>query len=68
MNIADDLAKAFNDGYARGKAEAEHKRGYWYDKGSLSCRCSNCGCKSPEEFNFCPNCGAKMSCPQSDDN
>lgn len=39
---------------------AEQKRGYWYDKGSMSCRCSNCGCKSPEEFSFCPNCGADM--------
>ena len=38
----------------------ERKRGEWYDRGSLSCRCSNCGCKSPEEFSFCPNCGADM--------
>ena len=34
--------------------------GYWYDVGSLSCRCSNCGCKSPQEYKFCPNCGAFM--------
>lgn len=32
----------------------------WYDKGSLSCRCSCCGCKSNKEYNYCPNCGAKM--------
>lgn len=38
----------------------EPKRGYWYDKGSMSCRCSNCGCKSINEFSFCPNCGADM--------
>lgn len=38
----------------------ERKKGEWYDRGSLSCRCSNCGCKSPEEFSFCPNCGADM--------
>ena len=38
----------------------ERKRGEWYDRGSLSCRCSNCRCKSPEEFSFCPNCGADM--------
>ena len=38
----------------------EPKHGYWYDKGSLSCRCSNCGCKSPKEYSFCPNCGAEM--------
>lgn len=40
--------------------DTQKKKGYWYDKGSLSCRCSNCGCKSPEEFSFCPNCGADM--------
>lgn len=36
------------------------KCGYWYEKGSLSCRCSNCGCKSTKEYSFCPNCGADM--------
>lgn len=36
------------------------KHGKWFDKGSLSCRCSNCGCKSPKEYDFCPNCGVKM--------
>ena len=34
------------------------KRGEWFDVGSLSCRCSNCGCKSPREYSFCPNCGS----------
>lgn len=34
--------------------------GRWYDKGSLSCRCSCCGCKSNKEYDYCPNCGAKM--------
>lgn len=38
----------------------EVRRGNWFDKGSLSCRCSECGCKSNRESNFCPNCGAKM--------
>lgn len=36
------------------------KTGKWFDVGSLSCRCSECGCKSPKEFRYCPNCGAKM--------
>ena len=36
------------------------KRGEWFDKGSLSCRCSNCGCKNTKESRFCPNCGADM--------
>lgn len=35
-------------------------RGRWYDKGSLSCRCSECGCKNNKETTYCPNCGAKM--------
>jgi Zn finger protein HypA/HybF involved in hydrogenase expression len=38
----------------------ERKRGEWYDRGSLSCRCSNCGCKATKEYSFCPNCGADM--------
>ena len=36
------------------------KTGHWFDVGSLSCRCSNCGCKSTKEHNFCPHCGADM--------
>lgn len=36
------------------------RHGRWYDKGSLSCRCSECGCKSNRENNYCPNCGCKM--------
>lgn len=38
----------------------ERKKGEWYDRGSLSCRCSNCGCKANKEYSFCPNCGADM--------
>ena len=38
----------------------EVKHGRWYDKGSLSCRCSECGCKNTKESRYCPNCGAKM--------
>lgn len=33
---------------------------HWTDKGSLSCRCSHCGCKSTDEFPYCPRCGARM--------
>lgn len=35
-------------------------RGEWFDVGSLSCRCSVCGCKNDRVRNFCPNCGAVM--------
>ena len=34
--------------------------GRWIDRGSLSCRCSCCGCKSNAEYNFCPRCSAQM--------
>ena len=33
---------------------------HWTDKGSLSCRCSHCGCKATDEFPYCPRCGARM--------
>ena len=36
------------------------RHGRWIDKGSLSCRCSKCGCKNYKETKWCPNCGAKM--------
>ena len=36
------------------------RHGRWMNKGSLSCRCSECGCKSNKETQWCPNCGAKM--------
>ena len=40
--------------------QPEQKTGYWFDVGSLSCRCSECGGKSNRESRYCPNCGAKM--------
>lgn len=36
------------------------KHGYWFDVGSLSCRCSRCGCKNNKESRYCPTCGSKM--------
>ena len=36
------------------------RRGRWWDVGSLSCRCSECGCKSGSETRYCPHCGARM--------
>lgn len=33
---------------------------HWTDKGSLSCRCSHCGCKANDEFPYCPRCYARM--------
>lgn len=34
--------------------------GEWTDIGSLSCRCSKCGCKNNRQTNYCPACGKKM--------
>lgn len=38
----------------------EKAHGHWTDRGSLSCRCSVCGCKSLAEFPVCLICGAIM--------
>ena len=38
----------------------QKEAGHWIDRGSLSCRCDQCGCKSTNESRYCPNCGAKM--------
>ena len=46
--------------YVRPQDVVEKKRGEWFDVGSMSCRCSNCGCKANKEYSFCPNCGADM--------
>lgn len=54
--VADDLIAAWN---SRSDA-VPVVRGEWFDRGSLSCRCSECGCKSNKEYTYCPICGAKM--------
>lgn len=46
----------------------EWKTGYWFDKGSMSCRCSNCGCKSTKEYDFCPICGSDNRGGKNDKN
>ena len=40
------------------KALEKQRAGNWFDVGSLSCRCSECGGKSNRESQYCPNCGA----------
>ena len=40
--------------------EIPPKKGRWYDVGSLSCRCDQCGCKNNKPTKYCPNCGAEM--------
>ena len=43
---------------------AEPKRGYWKYNAKIGTfkvwTCDQCGWNSEAEFNFCPNCGAKM--------
>ena len=43
------------------------RHGRWTDRGSLSCRCSCCGCKSNAEYNYCPHCGARMDGGEDDE-
>ena len=38
----------------------EVRHGTWTDIGSLSCRCSECGCKNNRTTPYCPLCGARM--------
>ena len=40
--------------------ENDHVFGCWFDKGSLSARCSNCGCKSTTFGSRCSVCNARM--------
>jgi hypothetical protein len=54
------LRFALKDVEVIGDIEEDKKHGEWIDKGSLSCRCSNCGCKSSKESKFCSECGAEM--------
>lgn len=49
----------YEKGYQDGIDDAV-KHGYWFDVGSLSCRCSRCGCKNNKESRYCPTCGSKM--------
>lgn len=55
----EELDRMYNE-YMEDKKYAPVKHGCWEDVGSLSCRCSECGCKNNRETRFCPNCGVKM--------
>jgi flagellar biosynthesis/type III secretory pathway protein FliH len=58
----DQYEKGYQDGKSAGyqQAENERRKGHWVDVGSLSCMCSECGCKSVKESKYCPECGAYM--------
>ena len=66
MNIADDLVKAYNDGYQQGKKDAV-VRGEWVKsddyKGWLVCSaCHDCYVDNAwvngKKWRYCPNCGS----------
>lgn len=68
-HIADDLSRAYQDGYNAGYADfpatdvREAKRGKWIDHQEgrwIYAKCSECGTVHDVESNFCPNCGADM--------
>ena len=63
-NEAEHKLKAYEDAEAQGLLKWDI-HGKWFDVGSLSCRCSACGCKNDKETNYCPNCGAKMDLKES---
>ena len=69
VNIKDQIAGAYNEGYMCGSKEAEKARpkGEWYALNFHTCYCTNCHfdfdimkCDFMEKMKFCPNCGAKM--------
>ena len=56
--IFDDCVFELMDIPAADVVEVRH--GTWTDIGSLSCRCSECGCKNNRTTPYCPLCGARM--------
>ena len=64
----DDMAGAYNEGYACGSRESERPKGEWKVYGKqggipITDMCSNCRYEMKwykNKYNFCPNCGAKM--------
>ena len=70
VNIKDQIAGAYNEGYMCGNKEAEKARpqGEWYYSIDKGWECNQCHeivkdmptCMRKALYNFCPNCGAKM--------
>ena len=70
VNIKDQIAGAYNEGYMCGNKEAEKARpqGEWYYSIDKGWECNQCHeivkdmptCMRKALYNFCPNCGADM--------
>jgi predicted RNA-binding Zn-ribbon protein involved in translation (DUF1610 family) len=72
--IKDDLIKAWLYGIISDTPTAEESKGYWIGRQldnfrKYEVKCSECGWTGienydsyvdPSDFNYCPNCGAKM--------
>ena len=60
----EDMAGAYNEGYACGSRENTRPQGEWLEpyESHIAQECSICHRQmpAPNWFNFCPNCGAKM--------
>lgn len=62
VDIKDEIAGAYNEGYMCGNKEAEKARpkGEWRVRHDNHFRCTNCEQYSSFNYEFCPNCGADM--------
>lgn len=70
VDIKDQIAGAYNEGYACGSRENKRPQGEWIEVdikpmpyGGYTCnrKCNKCGYFTKEyRLNFCPNCGADM--------
>jgi len=63
VDLKDEIAGAYNEGYMCGNKEAEKARpqGEWLKYGDHAWKCSKCNCSVyVRTRNFCPDCGAKM--------
>jgi len=62
LNVFDDESMAINKALENIPVVKEifTKHAHWFDRDSLFCRCSNCGCKNLEKSEYCPHCFAVM--------
>lgn len=59
VDIKDEIAGAYNEGYACGSRENKRPQGEWITIDAFVVKCSVCGVES-FATPFCPRCGADM--------